>query len=373
MRVLQLISSNGFFGAENVIIQIAKELIPLNYNICIGIIGNNNLHGEFENAAMKNNLSVKVFNCNGKFDFSTVFELRNFIKRNKIDIIHSHGYKSNFYGFLCSINTYAKRIGTCHNWIGTSIKMRGYKYFDKILLRKFDKVVVVSMQLEKELIDSGISRNKIILINNGIDIEKFKPIPNEIIKELKHSIGIKIEDKVIGIIGRLSSEKGHAYLLQAFKIISSEFPRTKLVIVGDGPLGLSLKRQARDYGIEDKTFFLGSRDDVSELLSIFDVFVLVSLVEGMPMALLEAMAARKPVIATRVGAIPSIVKDQYSGLLIDPQNTDQIVSAIKDLFSNKDKGGFIADNGFQTVKDNFSLKSTINKYINVFETTRKKT
>ena len=167
MRVLHLISSGGFFGAERVVVTLAREQIKQGLGAYVGVFKNyNNPHLELAQNAHKCNLPVEIFDCKGRFDIKTILSIRYFLRENKIDIIHSHGYKSNFYGLLAALNMNIKRITTCHNWLGTSRKMRFYKWLDKTLLNKFDNVVVVSDVLKKEVLKSEICEEKVKVIYN---------------------------------------------------------------------------------------------------------------------------------------------------------------------------------------------------------------
>lgn len=376
-RILYLISSKGFFGAENVVLQLAKESVTFGIKPFIGVFKNlKNPNVEVAQNAKKYNLPTEIFDCKGKFDVETIFKIRHYIKDNNVSIIHSHGYKSNFYGLLASINMDTKRIATCHNWLGDSPKMKFYKWLDKLLLNRFDKVVVVSDILKDEVLRSGIRKEKVEVIYNGIDIENFKlknsdsQIGNS---ELRRELGIKEEEKVIGTVGRLTEEKGHIYLLKAAKKVIAEFPNIKFLIVGDGPLMKNLKFEVGSLKLENKVVFAGIRDDIPDMLGIMDVFVMPSLKEGMPMALLEAMAAGRPVIATNAGAIPKIIENDYSGILIEPKDEVKLSSTIIKLLKDKKQSKFLGKNAYEVVKSKFSAKKMAQSYIEILSTTLQKT
>lgn len=364
--LLHLISSLGYFGAENAMIELAKELRACKYTPFIGVIGNScNSHLAVVKEAEKNNLESKIFYCKGKFDMGTVFNIMRYIKEKKIDIIHSHNYKSNFYAVLSGANMDIKKITTCHNWIGKNIKMKFYEYLDKLLLRRFDKVIVVSEILRDEVTTSGVLSDKVIVVNNGINVNRFLVLSLK--SQVRNSLGIEEEDYIVGTVGRLTPEKGHTYLLKAFKEAVSEYPKMKLLIVGDGMLKDSLETAAKRLALESKVIFTGVREDIPQILNIMDVFVLPSLTEGSPMALLEAMVSKKSVIATKVGSIPEIIKDGYSGLLVEPGDVMHLSNAIKELFKNKEKAGFLSANAYETINEKYSAKKMGQKYVEIYE------
>lgn len=366
IRILHLISSRGFFGAEKVVIELAKELCSLsNYQVFIGVFKDlREEHLEIAEKAKESNSKVEIFPCRGRFDLETVSSIRTFIKYSNIDILHSHGYKSNFYAILATLFMNTQKVTTCHNWIGTGYKMKFYEKLDKFLLNRFDKVISVSSLIEKEILDNGISKSKVVIIDNGIDIDKFTDVKN--IDYLRKEFNLNSDSKIIGTIGRLSAEKGLLYFLEASKRVLGKFPHTKFLIVGDGPLRQELQKESVKLGIEKDVIFTGIRNDIPEVLSLMDIFVLPSLKEGLPISLLEAMAAKKSIIATNVGGVPGVIKNGDSGILIEPKDVQGLVDNIIELIKNRKKAIFLAQNAYEKVKKEFSSKKMAEKYIWVY-------
>jgi len=363
--VLHLISPIGFFGAENVMVQLAKELCSLKYKVYVGILGNTQgSHREAAQEAEKHGLNVEIFRCNGKLDIKTIFRIRQYIKHNGISIVHSHGYKSNFYSILASARMNIKKVTTCHNWLGDDLKMRFYTRLDKALLNRFDRVVVVSNDLRDKISKKAASQDKVIVINNGVDIDKFKFASRD--SEIKESMGLREGEPVIVSIGRLTEEKGLIYLIKAFVKIVSEYPRAKLLIVGDGPLRSFLELEIKSLELENNVIFAGIRNDIPEILAMANVFVLPSLEEAMPMALLEAMAAKSPIVATGVGAISNIIKDRYSGLIVEPKDPFALSRSILCLLQNKDMARSFGENSYNSVKNNFSANRMAQEYAKAY-------
>lgn len=365
LKILQLISSAGFFGAENVLLELSIELKNMGHTITIGTF--NNLHNpnlELLEKAREYSINTEVFECKGKIDLKTIFQISSYVKENSIGIIHSHGYKSNIYAFLSNIKNRRPLITTCHNWINSNTKANFYTYLDKIFIKGFDAVVPVSKTVKELLLKAKVGGGKINLIENGINISRFAVKKNGV--ELRKEFAIDLNSKVIGTVGRLSEEKGHTYLLKAAGKVLSLQKDCFFMIIGDGILRSSLEEEAKKTGISDRVIFTGRRDDISDLFSIMDIFVLPSLTEGLPMALLEAMAAGKPVVATNVGDMPGILKNGRLGILTPPYNSDAIAEGILFYLNNIAESKKYASNAYNQVIDNYSSTRMAKEYLRVY-------
>jgi len=210
----------------------------------------------------------------------------------------------------------------------------------------------------------GIGAKKISLIENGVNLERFS---KKITDSLKESLGIKKEALVIGTIGALTKEKGHFYLMKAIPKVVRKFSGAIFLLVGDGRERPFLKETISQLGISHRVIFAGMRQDIPEILSILDIFVLPSLNEGLPMALLEAQAARVPVIATRVGDVPKVINNGKTGILVPPMNPESLSDAIIQILFNKKLASEIAQKGFERVRDHFSSKRMGEKYLSIYK------
>ncbi len=366
MKILHLISSSGLFGAERVVIELSKSLKQAyNFHPIVGVIKNAyNPHIEIAEEAKANHIDSVIFPCKGQFDLKLVILLRDYIKNNKVDIIHCHGYKSNFYGLLSAKNK-LPLVSTNHNWLTHHWRLKIYCFLDAFWMRYFDHIVAVSDEIKKDMLKYKIPKEKISVIDNGINIDRFN---REILTEgIKKGLGLNGNVKVIGTIGSLKFEKGHIYLLRAAKEILGIVKNVKFLIVGDGPLRKQLVDETRKLLIEDNIIFTGHRNDIPEILSIMDIFVLSSVKEGLPMVLLEAMAAKKPVIATRVGAIPKVIEDKKDGILINPGNVPELKDAIGCLLTDREFSKGLSRNAYNKVIQEFSSSAMCAKYLEIYK------
>lgn len=354
MKILQLISSIGYYGAENVVFELAKGLEKKSIHTVIGLIRDQNPN-PIEDQAYVHNLPIIIFNCKTQFDIRTILNIRNYVLNNHIDIIHSHNYKSNFYSIVSSYGLNVKLIATCHNWVGNSLKLRLYSKLDKILLQKFSQIVAVSGAVKSELIRSHIKVSKINEISNGVDTLKFINTENDVKNELSIS-----EDKiVVGTVGRLSPEKGHEVFINAAKRVHEKYKNTVFLIVGDGPLINKLIEMSKDLPV----IFLGSRDDIPKIYNAIDIFVLPSIDEGLPMVILEALSSKKPCIATNVGSLSKVIDHMENGIIVQSGKSIDLSDSICYLISNKKMALKFAEKGYTKVRKYFSSEKMVLEYI----------
>lgn len=355
--ILQLISSKGYYGAENVLVQLADRLHQLNeFNIFAGVLENvSNPHDEVIEVCSKKGINTAKFICKGKLDYKAIVDIRKFVIKNKVDIIHSHGYKANLYAYFATINLKIKRIATCHNWIVENKKLKFYTLIDKVILNKFDWIVGVSDEVVQKILKFIAHKEKVLKIDNGVAIRHNHSLSIE--NKLKE-LNIPPDARVIGCVGRLSIEKGHIYLLKAAERLIEKYKDLYFLIIGGG----ALKKQYENQFKSIKIIFTGDRRDVEALYKCMDIFILPSLTEGLPMVLLEAMSSQLPVIATNVGAINKVMIDRQTGIIIDPGNDKAIVESVKTLLENPSKMHEMGIKGYQRVDQKYSDKNMTKQY-----------
>jgi glycosyltransferase involved in cell wall biosynthesis len=366
MRILHLISSAGLFGAERIALELSKSLKKTYYcEPIIGVIRNvYNPHEEMLEEAKRNNIPYAVFQCRSQLDLKLAFLIKEFIKKNKIDIIHCHGYKSNFYGLLASKGQ-VPTVTTNHNWLTAHWKLKIYCILDSLWIRFFDRIVAVSNEVKKDMLRYKIPEEKIRVIDNGIDLERFEKLVET--KNMKNQLGFEEKITIIGTIGSLVIEKGHIYLLEAARQILDGVKDLKFLMIGDGPLRKQLEEKSEELGIKKHVIFMGQRKDIPELLMAMDIFVLPSIKEGLPVVLLEAMAAKRPVIATRVGAIPKVIENKDIGILVEPKDIKGLRDAITNLINDPERMNLLAREGFNRVCMDFSSDEMCKHYLKLYK------
>ncbi len=330
----------------------------------IGVIKNDHSPNvEIAEEADAKKIESVIFSCNGRLDVNLIFSLREFIERRRINILHCHGYKSNFYGLLASRKNILL-VATNHNWLKYNWKLKLYSLIDALLIRYFDKIVAVSERTKEEMLKYRISDQDIIIIDNGIGLGRFENVFSS--KKSMMEFGFNDSQIIVGTIGTLNAEKGHIYLLRAIKEVVDQIKNVRFLIIGDGPMRKHLENNVISLDIQEYVVFTGYRRDVPELLSGMDIFILPSLKEGLPMVLLEAMAAGKPVIATKVGAIPKVITENENGILIEPEDVNSLYRAMIDLIYDSNKRDYLSRSGYERVRSNFASEKMCRDYLYLY-------
>lgn len=278
-----------------------------------------------------------------------IYHLYWFIRENNIDIVHTHTRVTQVMGEASSRLTGVNHISTCHGFFRPRLGRRLCGCWGK-------KVIAISEAVREHLVnDFRLKKSKVVLVHNGIDLEAFKrpytPQERETIKrELRLSQG-----PVVGIISRLSSVKGHKFLVMAMKTVVEKFKGAQLLIVGEGEEEIGLKDMVEKLGLLKSVIFEKTILDTARVLSVIDVFVLPSIKEGLGLALLEALCCGKPAVASDVGGIYSIIRHGSTGLLVPPKDPDALAGAILKLLGDERLRESLGEAGQRLVYDNFSL------------------
>ena len=359
-KVLQLINGVRLLGAEQVAIGIACNLSASNYGSVVGLInGDIELKKKVE-ALVPSSCQVELFSGAGGF-LGTFFRVFIFIRQNMISIIHSHGYKSNFISLIMKImNPSILVIATNHTYKKTTFKERIYAFIDSRILRFFNQVTAVSESTKFEVIGNGIAADTVPIIDNGVDLSKLQYENSAVV--LRHELNLPSTTILGGVVASLTPEKAHTDLFAAMKTICQAGTDFSLVVLGDGPLRENLQQVVLNLGLSERVFFLGHRGDVLSWLSAIDIFILPSHLEGLPMALLEAMGIGLPVVATSVGSIPKVINDGENGFIVPPGQPELLSEKISILINNASMRYEFGAAARQTVESCYSSSVMAQQY-----------
>jgi glycosyltransferase involved in cell wall biosynthesis len=254
------------------------------------------------------------------------FFLHVLYKLKKIDpqIVHIQDPTIGQYGVLAKWIWGKPYVVICHGYAFRDLR----QHTARTVLRHAHTVIALSEDMKKEL--QRVSPREVLIIPNGVDIEPFNKISR---KGARHELGIGEAEKIIIFVGTLHPRKGVRYLIESLECVRQTEPSARLMLVGDGPERATLELLAKDLGMSECVTFIGPvpNDSIPPYLVVSDVFVLPTLAEGLPIVCLEAMAAALPIVATRVGGIPSMVEDGVNGFLVDPQNAGQIADKVSQV------------------------------------------
>ncbi|HOW13088.1 MAG TPA: glycosyltransferase family 4 protein [Candidatus Pacearchaeota archaeon] len=316
------------------------------------------------------NNKIKIFYSSKTSFFSIIKNLRKIIKQNQIDIVHAQGTRAACWTrilFLFSKNR-PKIIYTLHgfhiirkNFVVKNILL----FFERILNRCVDVLVCVG-ESDKNLVlkYKTILSNKIKVIKNGIDLLKFQINP-ESAENIKHELNLN-NKLILSSIARLHPQKDILTILNSIKIISSKIDNFILLIIGDGPLRLSLERQVKNLNITDKVIFLGARKDVPILINISDIIILSTNWEGLPLIPLEAGASKKPIVASNVDGVRETIIDGKTGFLFKQGSAEDLSDKLLKLVQSEELRKEMGENGFKYVSENFSKEKMIKEYQNLY-------
>jgi len=288
------------------------------------------------------------------------------IKSSKTDIVHTHGYRANFYGRLACMLSGVKSLSTIHvslfDYIDTSVIVRySYIFLEKILAFKTSRFLCVSHAMKDDMLRLGIPRQKIVVMSNGVDLERF--YPRSVSDGFRKELGIETEGPVIGTAGRMVPEKGQVYLIEALKYLREEWKGLKCLFIGEGHSLSKLKKVSSESGMDDICIFSGVRKDIELIYPALDLFVLPSLREPFGLVLLEAMASGIPVLATDSGGPSEFIESGVNGFLVVPRDSKALAEKITWILSNKERAGNIASEGLKVVERNFSVRKTAGKIV----------
>jgi glycosyltransferase involved in cell wall biosynthesis len=365
MTVMQLISSEGFYGAESMLVTLAEAQQRAGVRASIAVFDDARVavpDGVAEKAAALG-IETHQIPCSGRVDLSAVHSLRALLKQQHADILHCHGYKADLYGLAAARRHGIALVSTCHNWPDRRPVMRAYAAADRFALRWFDHVTTPSQQVARILERSGVASSKVTVIANGVDVERFQ---GGATRSLRQDIP-GAPRYLIGLVGRLVSSKGGAVFLHAARAVLAVCPEAAFVFVGEGPCREEWGALADRLGIGERVSFVGTRSDMPGVYASLDVLALPSFDEAMPMCLLEALAAGCPVVATNVGEVPAVIRHGITGLLIEPRDEQALAKAILQTLLDPVSSAQRVALGRAMVERTYSSAAMERSYLDIYE------
>jgi glycosyltransferase involved in cell wall biosynthesis len=364
MRVLHIIDSGGMYGAEVMLLNLVREQCSLGIKPVIASIGSKGCAEKaIENEAYRQNIDVHIFRMLPGPNFIGAKQILKYAHENDFDLLHSHGYKGNIlFGFIPKKIRRLPIVTTVHGWTCTSkfSKLRIYEWLDAISLRYMDAVVLVNKGMLKHQNIEKQNSSNVYVINNGIALKEKNNLPCDTYPWCTGT-GVKIIS-----VGRLSPEKGFANLLEAMSIVVQQGLDVRLTLLGEGGLRDKLERQIVRLELEDRVVMPGFIENASQFFSCFDLLVMPSLTEGLPITLLEAMRAKLPIVASSVGGIPDVLEDGVGGILVQPENVKELAAAITKLVSSSSLCKQLATNSYFVFKQNYSASQMAQEYIKLY-------
>lgn len=393
-KILYLVTQSEWGGAQKYIFDLATNLVA-DFEI---VVSAGEGDGElFQKLEQQNIRTVRLQNLkraiNPFFDFMALLKLKKLIKKEKPDIIHLNSSKISILGslayrFIIRDTRYkiqdTRLIYTVHGWVFNE-PLPSWKKWLYLILEKFtakfkDKIICVSEYDKQVALENKICpAEQLVTIHNGIDLNNIQFLNKDEAKEklfnfisnndTRYTIrppaslreALRAGDTrytIVGTIANLYQTKGLNYLIEAAKLVTKNHPQTLFIVIGQGPERNSLKEQIKKAGLEKSFFLLGNIKEGWNYLKAFDIFVLPSIKEGFPYTVLESLAAKLPIIATKVGGVPEIINDGINGLLIEPKNSQKLAVTIERLLDDESLRQQLTSN-IDLIQ--FSLKQMVDK------------
>ncbi|MEK7449978.1 MAG: glycosyltransferase family 4 protein [Planctomycetota bacterium] len=313
-------------------------------------------------------------------DLKAFWSLYQCIKKEKFDIVHTHTSKAGILGRLAArLSGVPVIIHTPHGSIYhptyySRIPLFFFSLLEKAASRFTDRIIVLSEREKEEYLNYRIAPpDKFLVIRGGIDVEKFIPVPSPAgkvsinITAKKKELGIPADGLVVGNIARLSPEKGHLFCFEAFKRVVETIPNVYLLIVGSGPMEGLIKRRINELNLTEKVIMTGYRSDIPEILPVLDVSVHSSCWEGLPHAMVEAMLAGRPVVATDAGGMREAHIPGETGLIVPVNNPSALAEAMIRLLKDKALAQRMGQSARERAKQMFNLEKMIQKHRELYE------
>ena len=358
VNVLSIRNVIMFGGPDTTLIAWYAGIDKERFNIVLGSV---------ENSGTEDAMLVDAMEANGiatrsipygpwKNLFAAVRKTVEIVRKEKIDIIHTHDHRSDMIGYLAARWAGTPVMSTIYVWFSkhSTAKMRYIEVVQRFFLRRFDGITAISEATRRDTIDDyDFPEDGVATILSGIDVAGFDGEIDE--AEVRKSFGVSPDDRVLTYIARLWPEKAHTFLLQAMQKVVAEEPRVRLLALGDGILMEPLKAEVQERGLAANVTFTGIRRDVPEVLRITEFMVHPSLAEGIPLAVYEGMAAGLAIVGTDVDGIPEVVTHERTGLLVQPKDVDALAAAILRLLRDPELTRRLGKAARELMEEEYSL------------------
>lgn len=377
IKIAEVITRMDWGGAPDIVRVLCTYLDPDIYDVTL-------ITGNTKYPSKKTKEFLKIFkgkiiivpylrrNINPLYDLLSLIRLFNIFRKERFDVIHTHTAKAGILGRIAAI--FYGKSAIVHTLHGHNL----YGYFGPVLSKVIvlierylaystDKIICLTELEKKDLLKYRIGNaDKVVVIYQGLELDRYLNVNADKIK-LRKDLNIKVEENVVSVIGRLEPVKGVKYFIKVAVDLAEKFPNIRFLMVGEGSLHKSLEKQVEDLGLKDKFIFTGWREDIPEILSIVDILVLPSLNEAVGMVLIEAQAQGIPVVATSVGGIPEIVKNNQTGILVPAKDSRSLAQAVKYLLEDKQKRLQMGEEGRLWIMDKFKANDMVNSVSDLYK------
>ena len=369
MRIVYTVLNGHMAGGQKVCLEILEEARRRGHQVCLVSPS----CGEMTQRLEAMEVPVYLIPMEHTFQFHRAWQFARFLREWRADLVHCHAFVAGsiLARLACKIAGVPILCHAhAHNYFNSNPVIRAWQiWLDTTTAQMTDGIIAVSESIRQTLIQQGIPSCKVAVVHNGIRVTQIDGLL--VRRRLTQELGIDCRDRIVGTVGRLSQQKGQLEFLQAAQKVSEKFPRAYFLIVGEdlefgGQYQRELEDWARRLGLGDRVIFTGHRADAAQLMYALHVFVLPSWMEGLPVSVLEAMAAARPVIATLVGGVPEVVQDGKTGILVSPKNAEELADAIIYLLENPNIAVNMGLRGQARVREHFALSRKLDEIMALY-------
>lgn len=363
ISVLFLFATLPVGGAENLLLSVTNRIDKKFIRPIVCCIGEKGAIGE---EIEKTGVTVLTLNKmkKGGFDIKIVGMIRSIIREYDIKLIHTNLYHANLYGRLAALFSGIPAVASVYNTYPVKPHIRK-RLFNRLLAPVSAAITVVSKEIRDDLIRwDHVPAEKIRVLPSAIDFRLSESTLSH--HQARSLLGLTKSSFVVGAIGRLEEQKGHAYLLRAAKIMIEQGRDVEVIIAGDGRLRGKLEHQAQDLNISERVHFLGMRRDLGNIFRAMNALAMPSLWEGLSLVLLSTMAAKVPIVATHVGNAPELIGDNRYGILIPPQNAEKLANTLAEVMDNPEAYTEMTHNAEAMVKEQYGEEKYVSSLVGLY-------
>ena len=368
IKVLHLTSTRyGIGGVEKLLLDMSDKYDSAKFEVSYcNLFCDAQGKGVFPTALR--NRGLKFFQINGNTwrDVPSMsIELLRLLKSQRFDIVHLHMLQATIVGGFATKFARGSRVVVTKHYTDDMLKQSSVvKRLDNLFTKRANRIAAISNNVKRDMVDLGIPEAKIKVIYNGTDIRKFDARAQE---KSTFTVGKEADPFLIGTVGSLTERKGHRYLLEAMPAILKKNSNVHLIVIGEGPEKEMLEKLRGELRLESAITMLGFQENVAPILKQMDVYVHPSVHEPFGIAVLEAMAAAKCVVATAVGGVPEIVSPGVTGYLVRAESSRELSSAISATLEERENTLKMGENGRSRVSEMFDIDVTVRGYESLYQ------
>jgi glycosyltransferase involved in cell wall biosynthesis len=360
MIIVHLTASTFYGGPERQMLGLAQSLEPDDQTVFLSFAEGGRCRPFLAAARQQGFEAFGLFNDSPRLS-ATIREIAGHLERIRPDVLCCHGYKADLLGRKAARRVGIPVVAVSRGWTGETFWVRLYEAIDRFFLRWMDQVVCVSNGQAEKVRRCGVRGDKIRVIHNAIDPDRFTEPDTRYQSKLRRLFR-QPPTRIIGAAGRLSPEKGFNVLVAAAERALQFDRNVGFILFGEGPCREQLLKQINAAGLGGSFVLSGFRNDLDRFLPFLDAMVLPSFTEGLPNVVLEASAAGIPVIATAVGGTPEAVEDGVSGFLVPPGDPETLAERILDAVSSEERMRDMGLAGRQRVQEHFTFTAQARRY-----------